>query len=821
MRNLILRAGFGGALTAIAIGVAMPAFAHGQEQRFPVRIAAGNLGPALSKLGEQTGRPLLYDPRFVRGLRSNGVNGTLTSAAALRVMLNGTGLAFLEAPGGALVLQRDEPPAPRSEPTPAPIAEAQTGGGLQDIVVTAERREQNLQDIPISISSFGPRALETKGITGIGDLNAAIPNVQFTPFPNVGTNIRIFIRGIGNVNDQITQDPSVAVYLDGIYAARIQGQATEVAELERVEVLRGPQGSLYGRNATGGAINFISRAPSFDGFSGSQRLSIGNYDLFEARTFVNAPIADRLAVQLSYLHSERDGFVKNLGTGAPRFGDRRRDAYRAAVRWQPTDDIDIRYSYDRSEVGDTAPYGLTPVPFYPNRARRPSESSPFVRDLERNDITAQGHSLIATWDVADTLQIKSLTGYRKLDTQYNQNAAPGAFGPFPANRNQFFQNQDQFSQEIQLIGDLFDDQLRYVGGVYYLTESADNYDTSRQFNFNFANPGLNFIERNVTAKNTAYAAYAQATYSPEGLDRRLHLTMGGRYSHDKRAGSFQRSVTPMVGPQVVGPFGEGTRSSSDFSPNFTVAYDVTRDINFYAKFVSGYKTGGFNVNASSLAKFIAGFGPEDVKSYEVGLKSEWLDRTLRFNLALFHMDYRDIQVGVPDAVNPVLVDIINAGKARIRGLEMDITARPTDGLTVAVNYGYLDATFTEVINSAGVNIAPTFPFVQAPKHSLTASVDYVFPETSVGEFSVNVSYSQVDRQFSQPGDARYIIPSYGLLDARLTLAKIPLFNSGVKLAVWGKNLTDKEYYITHFNAFVPGAQFGTPRTYGVDLTVDF
>jgi iron complex outermembrane receptor protein len=185
------------------------------------------------------------------------------------------------------------------------------------------------------------------------------------------------------------------------------------------------------------------------------------------------------------------------------------------------------------------------------------------------------------------------------------------------------------------------------------------------------------------------------------------------------------------------------------------------------------------------------------------------------------MDYRDIQVGVADAVNPVLVDVINAGKARIKGLEMDIAARPTKGLTVAISYGYLDAKFTEVLNNAGVNIAPVFPFVQAPKHTLTGSIDYVFPETAIGEFSVNVGYSLVDDQFSQPGDPRYIIPSYDLLDARLTLAKIPLFDSALKLAVWGRNLTDKQYYITHYNAFVPGAQFGTPRTYGVDLTVDF
>ncbi|WP_268872982.1 TonB-dependent receptor [Croceicoccus estronivorus] len=357
--------------------------------------------------------------------------------------------------------------------------------------------------------------------------------------------------------------------------------------------------------------------------------------------------------------------------------------------------------------------------------------------------------------------------------------------------------------------------------MYYFEESAKNYDTSRIFNFNFTDPDLNFNERFVTAKNQAYAAYAQATYSPDSLDRRLHITVGARYSHDKRQGSYQRNITQASGAQIIGPFGEGTLKSHDFSPSLTLAYEVTPRINVYGKVVKGYKTGGFNVNASSLEKFIDGFGPEDVISYEVGFKSELFDRTLRFNAAAFWMDYKDIQVGVADPVNPILVDIINAGKSRIRGLEVDLTAYPAPGLTLAVNYGYLDAKFTKVLNANDVDISGSFPFVQAPEHTLSASADYEIAQTTVGTLSANVSYSYVDKQFSQTGDASYIIPSYGLLDARLTLAEIPFLDNELKMSLWGKNLTDKEYYINHGNFFVPGAQFGSPRSYGVDLTFDF
>ena len=203
-------------------------------------------------------------------------------------------------------------------------------GGIADIVVTAQKREESLQKTPISIVAFTGDDLAKAGINEISDLRSQVPSLQIVPHPNSGTTTRIFMRGVGNNDDQITQDPSVAVYVDGVYLARTQGLVTEVAELERVEVLRGPQGSLYGRNATGGAINFITRAPDLDDLRIKQTFSVGNDNYFRSRTNINVPIGETLAVEAGYMYMQRDGYVKNRGTGVKRFGDQRRQAWRGA-----------------------------------------------------------------------------------------------------------------------------------------------------------------------------------------------------------------------------------------------------------------------------------------------------------------------------------------------------------------------------------------------------------------------------------------------------------------------------------------------------------
>lgn len=579
--------------------------------------------------------------------------------------------------------------------------ETGAGEGLEEIVATAQKRSESLQKTPISIVALTGADLEKKGINDISDLRSLVPSLDVTPHPNSATTARVFIRGVGNNDDQITADPSVAVYLDGIYIARGQGLSAEVAEIERIEVLRGPQGSLYGRNATGGAINYITRAPTLGEFHAKQALAYGNCDQFRTRTHINIPIGDTLAIELAYLHSQKDGFVDNLGTGVDRFGDQRRDAYRAAALWQPVKGIELRYSYDRSDIKDT-PVFLARAPFYPAMAHRPSAGSPFVRDLMRNDVTSQGHNFTASWEVSDNLTIKSLTGYRKLSNSTNQNYMTGATGPFPLILTGIEQSQKQWSEEFQLIGSAFDRQLEYVLGAYYFDEKGESFDVS-------SIASRPRVDRDATIQNRAYAIYGQATWRPQFLEG-LYLTGGLRWSRDEREATLDQTLVPAAGSPTILPQGRGDNDFSNVSPSVVIGYDINPDVNVYAKYARGYKTGGYNLRASSIARFNQGYGPETLDSFELGIKSTWLDNRLRLNAALFRSNYKDIQTNVQtDLANPAITDVFNAGKARIQGIELELTVKPAENLTFSASYAYLDARFQEIIDPAtGADItAPT------------------------------------------------------------------------------------------------------------------
>jgi iron complex outermembrane receptor protein len=705
---------------------------------------------------------------------------------------------------------------------------------LEEVVVTAQKREESIQKTPISLAAFSETDLENKGISNLVDLRSEVPNLQMTPHPNSTATTRVFMRGIGNNDDQVTQDPSVAVYMDGIYVARSQGLAADVADIERVEVLRGPQGSLYGRNATGGAINFITKAPEIGEFGFKQAFTLGNDNQFRSRTQADLPLGDTAALELSYLKSSKDGYVKNPGTGVSRWGDQDRYAYRAALHWQPTDDIDVRYSYDKSQIDDT-PGLIVYSPSFPAMAKRPTSGSPFVRDLHANDVTSQGHHVIASWEVNDSLTVKSITGYRKLDNYTNQNyltdALTGTGNPLatlfagkPVFVTEFDSQQHQFSEELQAAGDALDSRLEYVAGLYYFSEKADSYDTTSSIQ--------GFDERWVSIDNSAYAAFGQATYTP-AFDDALHVTLGLRYSRDNREATLEtlhanpNGTTPTTYKGGPNPFSDkGDKSFDNVSPSLIVAYDLDTDINVYGKVTEGYKTGGYNVRAPQL-RFADGFDQENLTSYELGLNSQWWDNRVRLNGAVFLAKYDDIQVNVQtDPTNASITDVLNAGKATISGFEMELSGRVTEALTATLNYAYLDAAYDKVDDAAGNDVTSNFEFTDAPHNSYTTSLQYEFPATPIGLFTALVDYSWQSEKFSsstpRAGGNLYRIDDYGLLNARLNLSEIPVGAGSLRASLWGRNLEDKHYYTSLFDlSAAMGAYFGEPRSYGIDLVYQY
>ncbi|WP_150290995.1 TonB-dependent receptor [Sphingobium estronivorans] len=697
------------------------------------------------------------------------------------------------------------------------LAQSGASDGIEEIVVTAQKREESLQDTPVSIAAFTAKDLEAKGISGLTDLRANVPALQLTPFPNNAATTQIFMRGVGLSDDQITQDGGVAVYMDGVYVARSQGMAVEVADLERIEVLRGPQGTLYGRNATGGAINFITRKPDLDDFGFKGQVTLGNYDNRRFKAAVNVPIGQTIAARLSYVNQQQDGFIRNPGTGVKRWGDKDRQAMRGDLLWQPSDAFNLRYSYDRTEIGDTPAY-VALSPLFPLTAPRPKAGSPFVRDVLPNDIVSQGHSLIGEWKAADGLTVRSITGYRKLYNFQNQDYLTGATGPNPLQKNSSVAKQDQWSEELQMVGDAFDNVLQYVVGLYYFKEDGDNFSNS------YSPPTLTRSFTTATIHNRSYAVFGQATVTPAWLDGRLHFTVGVRQSWDKREATLARQSQIAGGPITDVPgLGDGSRNFKDFSPSFVIGFDASRDVHLYAKAVKGYKSGGYNIRASSIARFNQGFNPETLWSYETGMKSQWLDNHLRFNIAGFISKYRDIQINVQsDPTNARITDVLNAGRATVKGVEMDLTLAPVRELRVTANYSYLKARYDSIIGPGGTDIASGYRFTNAPEHTFAFDISYDLPPLPIGKLTANANYTAQSDKFTNAtiSGGKYIVGDYGLINARLSLADIPGLR-GVKAALWGRNLADKDYYLMQFNIGRPGAIFGEPRTYGVDLSVEF
>ena len=709
-------------------------------------------------------------------------------------------------------------------------ARAQDSGpsaqGLEEVIVTAERREASLQDTPISVLAFGTGDLEKLGVDDLGDIQHSVPNLYIRQFPNSQGSLRTYMRGVGNNDVGMSTDPSVAVYIDGIYVARSIGLGNEVASLERIEVLRGPQGSLYGRNTIGGAINMITAKPKGEfGFKGS--LSAGDRSYTRGRVEIDTPRAGGFAAKVSLLKSKKDGWVTNHGTG-PNFGDNDSLGGRLAINWQPSDSVNVDYAFDSTDVDSGVIYYQNIGPSYPGFGLVPFQKDRIddVRPtvpVQESNIKIKGHSLTATWDISEDLQLKSLTGYRELEQSIYQDYGANRFTTRLYANAPFDNEQDQFSQELQLLGSAFDGSLEYVLGAYYFEESGDE-DTTDYITLPLL-PGGGLLEielpnRISSADNEARAIYGHFTWTPAAMDQ-LHLTLGLRYSED------DREIKTRVLASGFQFFSSGADDSWDnTSVDFTAAYDITEDVNVYAKYVDGYKTGGFNIRGTNQVSTTTPLGEETVTTIEAGIKAQFLDNRVRLNAAVFSADYQDIQLSFAVLNDPVNVVLYNAGQADIKGAELDLTTLISDSLKLTLSYGYLDTSVDPVDD-------PQTPAVEqnkvvlpsAPENSFTADLDYSFPSLGFGELTLNLNYSKVDdAEFVSFVRRGYNIPGYDLWNARLTLGEIKMGDGAASVAIWGKNLGDEEYLLDGIEGFPWSplvAPYGEGRTWGVDFNYEY
>ena len=740
--------------------------------------------------------------------------------------------------------------------------------GIGVIVVTAQKRAENVQDVPIAITALGSQFLETRGIDSIDDLGTIAPNVKFERAPASKTISQIAIRGSVTINPAITWEPAVGLYLDGVYIAKAQGSIFDIADLERVEILRGPQGTLYGRNALAGAVNLVTKKPSGEA-GGMAELTYGSFDEVRLRGVIDLPQMGAFSAKVSGQYRTRDGLIALTapdGSGRNRTDSIESGSFMVQLRAEITDSITADYTYDYSKSNQTPPFSqLLAVnrngdprdifdpgspsyafggAFFPlDRVANPDRVTTAAIDApvyERS--RSYGHALTLTVGLGDA-ELKSITAYRDLAWADGLDLDGS---PFPVAFTQRISDYHAFSQELQLTGTAFEDRLAYVLGAFYFDEQAETVNPQTYFG------GGVDLDSNYGSNTEAWAIYAQLDYD---LTERLKLTLGGRYTEETKDISrfFRVNFDPANGitsPLVVAnlPYGAIPDAKfSDFSPAVTLSYAASDTINLYARFAQGFKSGGFNgesnVFAAPTADCPSGalelcqpYLPEQVDSYEFGIKSRFLDDRLIVNLAAFRNDSKDMQLSVFTATTGAASVIQNAAAARIQGLEIETVLRPVDNLTINASLALLDPEYKRFIDG-GVDVSNNRAFPHAPKTTASIGADWRVAEGDWGKFNIYADLNYSSEYFTFPyaltaptrsDQVAGTSQSQGrtIVNLRATLAEFAVGGMETEISVFVRNLT-KEDAPSNFIDFGPGfggillGYFPDPRTFGVTAGVRF
>jgi len=733
------------------------------------------------------------------------------------------------------------------------IAQAQEGDAPADagnqIVVTAQFRETNIQDTPLAITAVTGETMAARGMTDVQSIASTAPSVTLTPGPAAfGKTIVSYIRGVGANDYSPAFDPSVGYYIDDIYYASLAGTTFDLMDLERVEVLRGPQGTLFGKNTVGGAIRLISKKPD-DVLGGSMEATYGSFDRFEVRGSLNIPlVGDTLAMRVSGIHKERRGYVKRLdfacanpglagaipsdpAAGANCItgyeGGENIDAFRVAIRAAASDRVEINlsgdYTNDRSDPGalslvltgpDTLldPFNATQtipafgVP-YDDRfitgdpyVTYSSFANPLTgnRDEPLNRVEAYGFAGTIDIELADSLRLRSITGYRNLKTSY---AFDGDGSPLPLVQQTDSIAYEQFSQEFQLLGELMDERLEWVLGAYYFKGEA----TSQSY-ADLPIAGI-LAEGDDTFEVEDYSAFGHLTFH---VTDRLNIIGGLRYTRETKNFHLFHPLSIYLpgGATLPTPpldFVAEPLEYERWNPKVSIDYAVTPDVMVYAQFSTGFRGGGFN-NRPFTAAQVFPVGPESLKAYEVGFKSQLFDRALTLNLTAFQSDYSEIQQTVAglDSFGVPFAAPLNVGKARIRGLELD-SALHLGGFSLNVVANYLDAKITEATPPTGLSVPPSaLPQVGsrlafAPEFKLNVGAQYELDLAKLGSLTPRFDVMhQSEIRYDSTGLPAAVEPGYTIANARLTWA-----NEGgdLSVALGVTNVFDKYYNAYIFNTY--------------------
>jgi iron complex outermembrane recepter protein len=717
--------------------------------------------------------------------------------------------------------------APTSDTPAAQAAAPDPDVALSEIVVTATRTgETAVQRTPLAINAFTAQQLDDSGVGNVTDLVAQTPNLNVA---QTAANAQIYIRGIGSNNVFIGTDPDVTVQMDGVYIARPYNQFEDFVDIARVEVLRGPQGTLYGRNAVGGTINIITRKPT-DQFEAKTQVAAGDYGLLQGQGYVGGPLASVLQVSLSADYLSHDPYEKDIQPGRSGVDNAHHRGVRGQIRVTPNDNIEAITRLDWSQTDDALQgfaHILAPFPAAALATSIIGDYHKVALDTPQHSVSVmKGVSQEINFELSPTVALKSLTAYRRtgydllIDIDGTELQAISGLQD---------DSSDQFSQEI----DLNANYARFSGvfGLYYFREKED-----ATLQINLYQPHL---VRRVSPQVTSdsYAAFAQGTLNIAGP---LSLVAGVRQTQDHKKVDQDLTLQPQAafpsGPNLPGyPFIAATSLTyNSTTPKIGINYQATSSALLYVSATKGFKSGGTNYAATNLKGLT--FRPETIWSYEAGLKSDWLEHRLRFNVTGFYYDYRDLQV--QSLVAPGVTSIGNAATARVKGLEVEATAKPFHVLTLTADYSLLDARYrrfadasvpsvlvpylagnprynaaTQTYDASGkrLNAAPASSFIGS------AEVEKAVP---FGTAFLRGEYYWQARSYYDPSNLGIASqPAYGLFNLGVGLRHLP---GEWSIEVLGKNITDKQYLISiGTNGLVPAGQAGAPRTVMVQVIKDW
>ena len=769
------------------------------------------------------------------------------------------------------VSQQAETSSDPSEPEDE-AADAKFG---EVIEVTARRRSEDIQKIPVSVTAFDTEALKERSVHDISDLSELTANMDFSTSGGFGDGTSdsvVVIRGVGQIDTALFSDSGVGIYVDGVYVSRAQGGVLDLLDVDRVEVLRGPQGTLYGKNTNGGAIQLISRRPGTER-AGRVHLTLGRFDRLDGRASIDLPMGDSLRASVALMATNRDGWSRSLITDQY-FYDDNRDLGRVALLWDPSDSfsahLSVDYTRERESGGNQIVLQLddTPLLLFYNQVLSDQGIAPFTLDLWGTDTYATSFTSLPafqhrdTWGAhlnlewtLETVAVRSITAYRTFDILSTSDAdgAPNVFAERDLDQDHY-----QISQEFQLSGADPESDTQWLLGALYFSERPKEYNRQRLLAELFpaleaapgpiysppgvpgflCNPGppppdvpcfggagnlANFAffigagnEEFHDLETDSWAIFGESTWA---LSDRLSLTLGGRWTEDDKQFAF-RAVNGL-GVETSDLFNSETWS--DWSGRASLSFQATPDVMLFSTLSRGFKSGGFN-GRPQQRQTLDRFDPETVLSWELGMKSDWLDHRLRLNATSFLSDYEDIHFGASVDVGGMPVFVTqNAGDAEIWGFELELQAYPAPAVQVVASVGHLNSEIVALdprVPADSVrlgNVLPKSPSwsyslgLQSSKQladngALISRVDYSFREKTYPDFANTEAVSQ---------------DAYGLLSARI-LYSPP--SGDWDLALFGTNLTDEEYLESGFSTGAFGVSLGLagrPREWGLEASLRF